>query len=36
MHQNCAEPDDASHLVDKGGLHRRNLMLAQSLAHDKS
>ena len=34
MRQNGAEPDNPGTLVNRGGLHRRDLMLAQSLAHD--
>ena len=34
MGQDCAEPDHAGGLVYRGGLHRRDFMLAQRLAHD--
>src|SRR5262249_31287643 len=34
MCQNCAESHDADTLVYRGGLHGRDLMLAQRLAHN--
>ena len=34
MRQDRGEGDDAGSLIDGGGLHGRNLMLAQDPAHD--
>ena len=34
MRQHGRQIDDARGLIDRGGLHRRDLMLAQGLAHD--
>ena len=34
MRQDCAKPDNATGLIDRGCLHRGDLMLAEGLAHD--
>jgi hypothetical protein len=34
MCRNGAEPDNARGVIDRSGLHRRDLMLAQGLAHN--
>src|SRR6516165_3361074 len=34
MGQNRTKPDNSGGLVNRSGLHRSDLMLAQSLAHD--
>jgi hypothetical protein len=34
MRKHCREIDDPRRLIDRASLHRGNLMLAQSLAHD--
>jgi hypothetical protein len=34
MRQDCAEPNDPDTLIDRGGLHGGDLMLAQRLAHN--
>src|SRR5689334_4962266 len=34
MGQDCAKSNDAGSFINRGGLHRRDLMLAQRLPHD--
>jgi hypothetical protein len=34
MRQHCRQIDDPGGLIDGGGLHHRDFMLAQGIAHD--